>query len=126
MQEFWTPAIIGWLLPGVGHFRVGKWKRGLVIGGAIWLMFIIGLLSGGATYPGIDLSQGLLLYIIHVFACIGNGLGYVINLLAAANAPRDVASWSTFEYGGRFLEVAGLLNYLAAIDVFDIASRRKA
>ena len=126
MQEFWVPAIIGWFLPGVGHFRIGQWKRGLIIGGAVWVMFAIGIFSGGATYPGIDISQGLLLYIIHVFACVGNGLGYLINLVAAANAPRDVAAWGTFEYGGRFLEVAGLLNYLAAIDVYDIAARRKA
>ncbi len=126
MQDFWISAVIGWFLPGVGHMRVGRWKRGLVIGGAIWTMFIMGIVSGGATYPGIDLSQGLLLYIIHIFSCAGNGLGYIINLIAAAYAPQNVASWSTFEYGGRFLEVAGLLNYLAAIDVFDISARRKA
>jgi hypothetical protein len=126
MQEFWTPAIIGWFLPGVGYFRVGQWQRGVIVGGAVWLMFAIGIFSGGATYPGIDVNQGLLLYVIHIFACIGNGLGYIINLIAAAYPPQNVASWSTFEYGGRFLEVAGLLNYLAAIDVYDIASRRKA
>ncbi len=41
------------------------------------------------------------------------------------NPPPNVASWATFEYGGRFLEVAGLLNFLATIDAFDIAARRK-
>ena len=120
------PAIINWFLPGVGYIRVGQWQRGLIVGLSVWLMFAIGLVSGGATYPGIDVSQGFLLYVIHVFACLGNGLGYIFNLIATAYPPQNVASWSTFEYGGRFLEVAGLLNYLAAIDVFDIASRRKA
>jgi hypothetical protein len=126
MQEFWIPAVIEWFLPGVGYIRAGYWQRGLLVGGAVWLMFIIGLISGGATYPGIDVSQGFLLYVIHVFSCAGNGLGYIFNLMAAAYPPKDVAAWATFEYGGRFLEVAGLLNYLAAIDVYDIMSRRKA
>lgn len=126
MQDFWITAVLGWFLPGVGHIRAGHWQRGVVVGAAVWGMFLIGILSGGATYPGIDISQGLLLYIIHIFSCAGNGLGYLFNLLVAAYAPPTVAAWSTFEYGGRFLEVAGLLNYLAAIDAFDIASRRKA
>lgn len=126
MQEFWIASILQWFVPGAGYAKVGHWQRGLIVGGAVWVMLIIGIFSGGATYPGIDLNQGLLLYVIHVFACAGNGLGYLFTLVAAANAPQNVAAWSTFEYGGRFLEVAGLLNYLAAIDVFDIASRRKA
>lgn len=126
MQEFWTASILQWFIPGAGYAKVGHWQRGVIVGGAVWLMLIMGILSGGATYPGIDLSQGMLLYVIHVFSVAGNGLGFVFSLVAAANAPQNVAAWSTFEYGGRFLEVAGLLNYLAAIDVFDIASRRKA
>ena len=35
------------------------------------------------------------------------------------------AALATFEYGGRFLEVAGLLNYLAVIDAVDISVGRK-
>jgi len=31
----------------------------------------------------------------------------------------------TYEYRNTFLLVAGLLNYLAALDAFDIAARRK-
>jgi hypothetical protein len=126
MQEFWIPAIIGWFVPGAGYIKLGHYKRGIIIGVVIWSMFIIGLVSGGATYPGIDIKQGMLLYVIHILAATGNGLGYLISLGFAANPPQNVAAWSTFEYGGRFLEVAGLLNYLAAIDTFDIASRRKS
>ncbi|MGE3466584.1 MAG: DUF6677 family protein, partial [Pyrinomonadaceae bacterium] len=37
----------------------------------------------------------------------------------------EVAARATFEYGGRFLEVAGLLNYLAMIDAVDVAVGRK-
>jgi hypothetical protein len=126
MQEFWLPAIAGWLIPGAGYIWLGRWKRGVIIGAAIWIMLIIGIASGGAIYPGVDIKQGMLLYIIHVFACLGSGSGYLLNLVFSSSAPPDVAAWSTFEYGGRFLEAAGLLNYLAAIDTYDIAARRKA
>jgi hypothetical protein len=36
-----------------------------------------------------------------------------------------MAARATFEYGGRFLETAGLLNYLATIDAIDINLGRK-
>jgi len=126
MQEFWLPAIAQWLIPGSGYIWLGRWKRGVIVGAAIWLMLIIGIVGGGATYPGVDIKQGMLLYIINIFACLGNAGGYLITLFFASSAPPDAAAWSTFEYGGRFLETAGLLNYLAAIDTYDIASRRKA
>jgi hypothetical protein len=35
------------------------------------------------------------------------------------------ASWPTFEYGGRFLEIGGLLNFLAMLDAVDIKLGRK-
>ena len=55
----------------------------------------------------------------------GNGLGAIVSLILAATPSPNVAALATFEYGGRFLEVAGLLNYLAAMDAVDIALGRK-
>ena len=66
-----NPVIIGvlsWLLPGVGHLMQGRYKRGLIIGGAIWTMFIIAIISGGAYYPGFDFRDGQLLYLLNVIA----------------------------------------------------------
>lgn len=125
MENPWVIAVISWLLPGGGHLLSGKWRRGLIIGAAIWLMFIIGILSGGAYYPGYEFKDGFLLYLLNIFARLGNGLGLLISLFLTMNPPINVASWATFEYGGRFLEVAGLLNFLAAVDAYDIAAGRK-
>lgn len=125
MDNSWFIGAISWLVPGGGHLLLGRWKRGLLIGGAIWVMFIIGILSGGAYYPGFDFKDGALLVILNFFAKLGNGLGFLLSLFLQMNPPPNVAAWATFEYGGRFLEVAGLLNFLATIDAFDIAARRK-
>ena len=56
-----------------------------------------------------DMGCGLL----YVF-CWAAGVGFVENA-------RSV----TYEYGNTFLMVAGLLNYLVALDAFDIAAGRK-
>lgn len=118
-------GIISWLLPGFGHLMQGRWKRGIILVLVIWSMFVIAILSGGAYYPGFDFKDGSLLYLLNVFARLGNGLGSAISLLFLTNPLPNVASWATFEYGGRFLEVAGLLNYLAVLDALDIQVGRK-
>ena len=123
-----NPVIVGlisWFLPGVGHLIQGRIKRGVIIGVAIWAMFIIAILSGGAYYPGFDFKDGQLLYILNVFARFGNGLGALVSYFLMANPPANVAALVTFEFGGRFLEIAGLLNYLVIIDAIDINLGRK-
>lgn len=118
-------GIVAWLLPGFGHLLQKRWKRGLIIAVTIWTMFIVAVLSGGAYYPGFDFKDGTLLYLLNIFARLGNGLGAVISFLLMSSPPPNVAAWATFEYGGRFLEVAGLLNYLAVLDALDIQTGRK-
>ena len=103
----------------------GRYKRGLIIGGAIWIMFIVAILSGGAYYPGFDFRDGQLLFLLNVFAKLGNGLGSLISFFVALEPAPNMAARATFEYGGRFLETAGLLNYLAVMDAIDINLRRK-
>jgi hypothetical protein len=125
MDNPFVIGIVSWLIPGLGHILQKKWRRGIILGIVIWGMFIIALFSGGAYYPGFEFKDGTLLYLLNIFARLGNGLGAIISFLLVGNAPQNVAAWATFEYGGRFLEVAGLLNFLAVIDAIDIQQERK-
>lgn len=118
-------GIISWFFPGAGYLMQGRVARGLIIGAVIWVMFIVAVISGGAYYPGFDFKDGALLYLLNIFARFGNGLGALISFFLMMNPPVNAASWATFEYGGRFLEIAGLLNYLAVIDAVDISLGRK-
>ena len=123
-----NPVIIGllsWFLPGVGHLAQKRYVRGGIVAAVVWLMFVIAIVSGGAHYPGFDFKDGPLLYLLNVFARFGNGLGALVSFVMAGTPSPNVAALATFEYGGRFLEVAGLLNYLAAIDAVVIAVGRK-
>ena len=123
-----NPVLIGllsWFIPGAGHLIQKATIRGLIIAGVIWTMFVIAILSGGAYYPGFDFKDGQLLYLLNVFATLGNGLGEVIRFLLSVEPAPNMAARATFEYGGRFLEVSGLLNFLAVIDAMDIFYGRK-
>jgi len=120
-----TIGLLSWFLPGVGHLVQKRYKRGIIIAGVIWTMFAISMISGGQYYPGFDFRDGMLLYLLNVFARFGNGLGAIISYIAASGGDPLAAAKATFEYGGRMLEIAGLLNYLAAIDSVDIALGRK-
>lgn len=125
MNNPYIIGILSWIFPGAGYLILGRMKRGLIIGGTLWVMFIVAVISGGAYYPGLTFEEGALLYILNIFAKLGNGLGTLISVVLNMNPPRDVAAWSTFEYGGRLLEMVGLLNFLSIIDVFDIQKERK-
>ena len=123
-----NPVIIGilsWFFPGAGHILQKRPIRGAIIAAVIWIMFAIAIVSGGAHYPGFEFKDGALLYLLNVFARFGNGLGALVSFIMAGTPSPQVAALATFEYGGRFLEVAGLLNYLAAVDAVDIAVGRK-
>jgi hypothetical protein len=125
MDNPYFVGIISWLFPGAGYILQRRWKRGILVGTVIWAMFIIAIISGGAYYPGFDFKDGALLYLLNVFARLGNGLGAIISFLLSASPLPNVAAWATFEYGGRFLEIAGLLNFLAILDSIDINVGRK-
>ena len=125
MDNPFVIGIISWLFPGAGHLVQKRTKRGLLIAASIWTMFIIAILSGGAHYPGFDFKDGQLLYLLNVFAKMGNGLGAFVGLIVGSERSPDVAALATFEYGGRFLETAGLLSYLAIVDALDIYFGRK-
>ena len=125
MDSPFIVGILAWFFPGAGHLIQRRFERGAILSVTIWVMFIVGLLSGGAYYPGFEFKDGALLYLLNVFATFGNGLGDLISFLTSVEPSRDVAARATFEYGGRFLEVAGLLNYLAVLDAIDINLGRK-
>lgn len=83
-------------------------------------MFAFGLWLEGRLFP-FELSQPLVA--LAAIANLGIGIPYVIAKAMHAGVGRVVAM--TYEYGNAFLIVAGLLNMLVVLDVFDIAQGRK-
>jgi hypothetical protein len=116
-------------VPGLGHLIQKRWIRGLIVGGAVWSMFVIGFSLGGHLFTIGGREQGLAVLVpgLWMVGDLGSGLLYVlcwILNLGFVDTPQAAAR-VTFEYGNTFLVVAGLLNYLAMLDAFDIAAGRK-
>jgi hypothetical protein len=123
----WLYSLAGLLIPGAGHLLQRRWLRGLILGGAVFLMFALGVWMGGNIFSISSSEEGAsyLLQFPPAFANLGNGLLYIGSLILGIGSSPDLAKLSTYEYGQRFILVSGLLNYLVALDCFDIAVKRK-
>jgi hypothetical protein len=109
-----------WLLPGLGHWWFGRRQKGVTFLIALTLMFAFGLWLDGALFP-FQLAEPLVA--LGAFADLGIGLPYFVARAAGIGGGDVVAI--TYEYGNTFVIVAGLLNMLVVLDVFDIAKGRK-
>lgn len=98
--------------------------RALLLGGAVWAMFLIGLFSLGGHLHLMPKSGAGVLWHLFGVCNLGTGLIYVFCWLMGVGFV-EYAERATFEYGKIFIVVAGLLNYLAMLDAFDLAARRK-
>ena len=125
-KRAWLIGLLALAVPGAGHLVQKRWLRGALFGGAVWVMFLLGLWLGGHLYAvsGKDHGFAALLQLLPMIANFGSGLLYLICWVGNIGFA-DNAQLVTYEYGNTFLLVAGLLNYLAMLDAFDIAAGRK-
>lgn len=122
----WGYGVLGWLIPGAGHLAQGRIARGVMLGGAVVLMFVVGHLLGGNLHDLSDSSEGVLPRVFALFN-LGTGVMYLTSWLSGYGFSNpDNVRQITFEYGNTYLMVAGLLNYLSMLDAFDIGIGRKS
>jgi uncharacterized protein DUF6677 len=125
----WLMGVAAWFVPGLSHALLGKWQRALLMGGTVWLCFIIGLAIGGHLFDlNVPENSSLPLQALPMVADIGSGALYIIAWVFGYGFADDPhkAALPTYEYGTTFLLIAGLLNYLTTLDAFDIAAGRKS
>jgi hypothetical protein len=112
--------LAGWLVPGAGHFLLGKWIRASLLAFSILAMFAIGVALQGKLYTP---NTGEPLDILGFIGDLGSGVLYGLGrLLGWGQAPVVIA---VADYGTKFIVVAGLLNIVAAVDAHSLASGRK-
>jgi hypothetical protein len=109
------------LFPGAGHLVSGRWKRALLIGAVLVLAFALGIALHGKLSTFDPTNR---LSVFFVFADAGSGLLYLGCLLAHVGFDLQAKN-PTYEYGTSLLHLVGLLNYLVALDAYDLASGRK-
>jgi len=121
----WFPAVaLSWLIPGGGHFLLKRPGRGILLLLAVTSMFVCGLAMRGYMFQ--PQSGDLLTTLINTGGFIGDLCGGVLYLLTVAFGYSQVdEAGHVHDYGTKFLVTAGLLNLLAMVDAFEIASGRK-
>ncbi len=112
--------ILGWFIPGLGHIYTKKYWRGLTFFLCISAMAVLGLYMGGKVY---SFQTENPLTILGFFSDLGYGAFYFLSKLIPFGLG-DLKSTS-FEFGTAYISGAGLLNYLTALDAFDIATGKK-
>ncbi len=111
---------LSWLVPGLGHLLQKRFLRAAVFFTGVAALLVMGILMKGKFY-GTGVMHPLLL--LGFVADLGNGLFFfLIRFLHLAAG--DVKA-ATFHYGTAYMAAAGLLNYLVALNAFDIAKGRK-
>ncbi len=115
-----SACIAGAFVPGLGHALLNKWDRAIIFFGSISILFTIGLRLQGRLF---NPSFGDLFSILKFIADAGCGLLYWIPWLQGLGTGDPTAY--TYDFANVFIYVAGLLNMLVVVDVFDIAMGRK-
>jgi hypothetical protein len=121
----WLPAVIaGWLIPGGGHFLLKRSTRGALLMFSVVAMFVLGLLMRGPLFEprGGDMLTAII-YCGGFLSHVASGVLYFVTAAFGYNQP-DIAG-HVHDYGSKFLVGAGLLNVLAMVDAYEIASGKK-
>lgn len=112
--------LAGWLIPGAGHFLIGKWQRGLLLFLAIVSMYAVGLALAGKIYlPNMNDVLGLAGFV----GQLGLGLLYVLARVVGWGSASSLTTLN--DYGSKYLVACGLLNVIAAVDAHSLANGRK-
>ncbi len=115
-----TALVLGWLIPGAGHFLLKRWGRGALLFVGICAMFVLGVLMEGKVYA---FNTGDILDMLGFVGDIGAGLLYIVT--RAMDWGRGAIQIATADYGTKYIIVAGLLNIICAVDAYSIAQGKK-
>jgi hypothetical protein len=118
-------CIAAWLLPGAGHLLLGRRGRAALVFISVASCFGVGLLMHGPFFEptsGGDLLSRLIQYGGFI-GDLANGSFYVLAAWLGYGPPQTAGH--NADYGSKFLVCAGLLNILAIVDAYEIATRQK-
>ena len=114
-------ALLAWVVPGLGHFYLGRRGRAIAFCVIVLMSLATGLALDGNLYrvvPGQPLS------FFATLGCMGMGAPYFLARWALGYLG-DIEG-AGFEYGSAFILTAGLMNLLLILDALDIARGMKS
>jgi hypothetical protein len=121
----WLTVALAWFIPGSGHLLLGRRGRAAIIFFTILVTFVVGLLMRGPMFQPSGTGD-ILSRLIQYGGFIGDLASGLFYFLATwlGYSPPDRAGHDP-DYGSKFLVAAGLLNILAMVDAYEIATHQK-
>lgn len=116
-------ASLNFLCPGLGYLKGGRRLRAAAAFTTVLALLLPGFLLGGRLFSLFEQGEGLLTLVFGL-CNLGTGAIYLV-LTTLGIATGDQSFRATSEYGNVFLMTAGLVNYLQALDVYDIEVGRE-
>jgi TM2 domain-containing membrane protein YozV len=113
-------AVLAWLVPGAGHFYLGRRGRALAFFAVVAASLAIGCFLQGRLW---QILPNQPLSILATLGSMGMGAVYFV-LRYALGYQGDIVARG-FEYGSAFVLTAGLMNVLLVLDAWDIAHGKK-
>jgi hypothetical protein len=113
-------CIAAWMVPGLGHFLLGRKWRALILFVSIVTMFLMGIAMQGEFF---STGSGSYLQTLGYFGelCVGLAMPAARFFGYAGGNPLFVSA----DFGTAYLVAAGMLNTLSILDTYDIAMGRK-
>ena len=119
------PVLAAWIIHGAGHFMLKKVGRGALLFASVLLMFLFGLFMRGMMFTpekGADYLTSLINYGGFICNLAAGGM-YLLAAMFGYSQP-DMPG-DVHDYGTKFLVTAGLMNILAMVDAYEIATGKK-
>jgi hypothetical protein len=116
----YSALILGWLVPGAGHLLTRHWIRALLLFLAITAMFFLGIAMQAKVYVP---NTGDPLDMLGFVGDVGTGALYFLARIFSLG--QSTVQLVTADYGTKFVVVAGLLNFVAAVDAHNLRIGRK-
>lgn len=112
-------AAAAWLVPGLGHLLLGRWRKGLVYFLSVGTLAVAGVMMRGNIFlpGGQDIFDRL-----GFFAELGSGIFYF--LAHTINPAGGDISRAAGDYGTRLFATAGVLNLLCVLEAFHLGFGR--
>lgn len=109
-----TALVLGWCLPGAGHWILGQRKKALFLFLAIMLTFVAGIVL--ADYRNVKNADNEFYWA----GQLGCGLIYLIaNVVIGAGRPAGRVPIEWYEIGLLYICVAGMLNVVLLLNLFN-------
>ena len=113
--------LLAWLLPGLGHAFLGKWKKGLFFLGMLTLMHAAGSWLSGFRTVSFDANP--FYYVGQYGAGVTTLIGKLLTHTPPASHPFPL---DIQDVGMLYVCVAGLLNLVILFNCFDVLPRSPA